>query len=236
MTVQVRKIKTFRLSGTIDGHDPIGVTLRVTGGIEPFRITFVTVNWGREYEPGEFKRNVMRVLNKVGEREYVILLIQELDEADAAKEHVILAGVMEPGTTLVRWETREPIAVSPGVPVKRKRAVMTMDQGTAFGGPEGTGPRRMFVSCIIVIQGVIIGVGNQHPHRYSIKHQKVAEARNQGEEVTRKELKLLAGLCDFVVWGGDVNTRTYPKMHPNERTLVQKNYDIIRLIKEKKNG
>lgn len=226
-------VNRFKLPARIDKHHPIGVTFRVTGGIEPFRLTVVTVNWGRGYKPGVFKQAVLDVLNKVGDREYVVLLIQELDEADAGPEHVVVAGMMEPGTTLVRWETREPIAVSPGVHVRRKRAVTTMEQGTVIGGPAGTGPRRKYVSCIVTIHGVRIGFGNQHPHRYSIKHRLVARARLLGEGIVKTEIEQILPLVDLFIDGGDLNTTHYPKQHPRQQNIYRVGFDYIRLIRRR---
>jgi hypothetical protein len=227
--IRARVVNRFTLNGTIDGHDPIGVTLRITGGINPFRLTVVCVNWGRGYDPGEFKRNVLKVLNKVGEREYVVLLIQELDETDAAPEHKILRGLMEPGTTLVEWSTREPIAVSPDVQVGRKRRTLLMEQGTKIGAPEGTGPTRFFVSCVATIEGVRIGFGNQHPHR-NLVNARVQAARRRGERVTRKEVADLFDVCDLVIHGGDMNAMNYPRSHLRERTLLTRGLDTIRLV------
>lgn len=227
--IRARVVNRFTFNGSIDGHDPIGVTLRITGGIRPFRLTVVSVNWGRGYDPGEFKRNVLKVLNKVGEREYVVLLIQELDETDAAPEHKILRGLMEPGTTLVEWSTREPIAVSPDVKVTRKRRTLTMPQGSLIGAPEGTGPTRFLTSCVATIEGVRIGFGNQHPHR-NLVNARVQAARRRGERVTRQEIAALLAVCDLVIHGGDMNARNYPKSHPAERTLFTRGLDTIRLV------
>jgi hypothetical protein len=231
--IKVRVLKRFTLNGTIDPHDPVGVTLKVTGGDKPFRITFITVNWGRGYAPGEFKRNVLNVLNKVKDEEHVVLLVQELDEDDKAEEKAIFKRMLEPGTHLVGWSTHEPIAVSPGAKVYRKRQRMTMDQGTKIGAPEGTGPRRFFVSCIVEIHGVKIGVGDQHPHR-DLDNFKVQKARRRGERVTREVVGELVPLCDFVVHGGDMNDADYPKSHPRERVLNERGYDTLRMIPPKK--
>lgn len=229
MSVRVHVVNRFTLPGSIDGHDPLGATFRITGGDKPFRLTVVTVNWGRGYDAGEFKRNVMRVLNRVGELEYVVLLIQELDEADQAPEHQVFRKAMEPGTTLVEWWTREPIAVSPGAKVTRERKVMTMDQGSAIGAPHGTGPRRFFVSCIAEIQGVRIGLGNQHPHR-RMENAKVKAARKRGEAVTRREVAGLVKLADVAIYGGDLNDTDYPKSHPLEKTANERGLDTIRFV------
>lgn len=227
--IRYEVVNRFTLNGTIDNHDPIGVTLRITGGLRPFRITFISVNWGRGYDPGEFKANVLKVLNKVGEREYVVLFIQELDEDDAAPEHRILAGLMEEGTTLVEWSTREPIAVSPDVQVTRKRRTLTMLQGKDIGAPEGTGPTRFLVSCIATIEGVRIGLANQHPHR-DLPNVKVQQARRRGERVTREVIGELVELCDLVVDGGDFNDKNPPKAHPRQRVLTSRDLDRIRLV------
>jgi endonuclease/exonuclease/phosphatase family metal-dependent hydrolase len=229
VAVRVRVLKRFTLNGTIDGHDPIGVVLRITGGLRPFRLVVVSANLGRDYSPRQFRRNVMRILDKVDERQYVVLLLQEIDEADPVEEHEKLLRWLEPDTTLVGWTTREPIAVSPGVRVKRKRRTLLMEQGTKIGAPEGTGPRRDLVSCVLVIEGVEIGVANQHPHR-NLPHPRVQHARRRGERVTSRVLTELAELCDLVVDGGDFNDTSPPKAHPRQRTLISRRLDHIRLI------
>lgn len=225
----VQVVKRLTLDGTIDGHDPLLVTFRIKGDDGWFRLTVVTVNWGRGYSPEQFHNNVMRVLNRVGEREYVVILMQEIDEADPSPEHRIIRQEMEPGTTLVEWWTREPIAVSPGVPVRRERKVMTMDQGSAIGAPKGTGPRRFFTSCVIIIEGVRIGIGDQHPHR-NMDDPAVQKARHQGENITKDEVHELVRICELAIYGGDMNDRNYPKAHPKERTAMERGLDTIRYV------
>jgi endonuclease/exonuclease/phosphatase family metal-dependent hydrolase len=229
--VRARLLKRFVLDGTIDGHDPIGVVLRITGGLRPFRLVVITANLGRGYTPAVLKANVQRIIERVDEAQHVLLLLQEIDEADPADEHELLLRELDEGTTLVGWSTREPIAVSPGVKVVRKRRVLLMEQGTKIGAPEGTGPRRDLVSCVAVIEGVRIGVFNQHPHR-DLPDAKVQRARRRGERVAARVLAELTQVCDLVVWGGDVNDRSYPKLHARERNLHTKGNDTIRLVVE----
>lgn len=233
-------VQRFKLNGTIDGHDPIGVTWRIKGDNGYFRITFISVNWGRGYRPGEFHRNVMNVLNTAGEREYVVLLIQELDEADAAPERRIFIAEMEPGTTLVpsvksRKAHREMIAVSPGIKVTGPRQVVTMEAGLKIGANPGTGPTRYFVSCYITVEGVRIFVGDQHPHRVdpnSSASNKLAvqKARRGGVAVTRQEVKRGMKTADMAVYGGDMNDPDYPAVHPDERTAYEVNLDTLRWV------
>lgn len=227
--IRARVLKRFVLDGTIDGHDPIGVVLRITGGLRPFRLIVISANLGRGYSPERFKRNVWRILERIDEPQYVILLLQEIDEADPAREHELLLRWMEPGTTLVGWMTREPIAVSPGVRVVRKRRTLLMEQGAKIGAPEGTGPARFGVSCVVVIEGVKIGAANQHPHR-DLDHPKVQHARRRGERVMGRIVGDLAAICDVVVHGGDVNDEKYPKLHPRERNVHTRRNDTLRLI------
>ncbi|MCF6376888.1 hypothetical protein L2K70_04670 [Nocardioides KLBMP 9356] len=227
--IRARLVKRFTVDLDIDGHDAIGVVLRITGGLQPFRLVVVTANLGRGYDPGQFKRNVMRLLDRVDERQYVVLLLQEIDEADPADEHEKLLRWLEPGTTLVGWLTREPIAVSPGVKVTRKRRTLLMEQGTKIGAPVGTGPRRDLVSCVATIEGVRIGLGNQHPHR-DLPNAKVQHARRRGERVTSRALADLAEVCDLVVDGGDFNDPHPPKAVPQQRTLHSRGPDHLRLI------
>lgn len=226
--LQLSIMQARSLDGTIDGHDPLVVTFRIKGTHGWFRVTFVYVNWGRGYTPVQFHNNVIRVLNHVGEREYVILCMQEIDEADPSPEHLIIRKEMEPGTTLVEWHTREPIAVSPGVTVHRERKTVTMASGKTLGMP-GLGPMRYFVSCIVVIEGVRIGIGNQHPHR-NVPDHVVQHARAQGERVTKHEVHDLVDRCDLVVHGGDMNDTDYPKSYPTEKVAYERGLDTIRYI------
>lgn len=227
--IRAEVVNRFTLNGTIDGHDPIGVTLRITGELQPFRLVVVCANLGRGYSPAKFRRNVMRILDKVAERQYVVLLLQEIDEADPAKELDLIKRWAVEGTTIVGPRTREPIAVSPGVPVRRKRQTLLMEQGTKIGAPEGTGPTRFLVSCIATIEGVRIGLANQHPHR-DLPNAKVQAARRRGERVTREVVAELADLCDLVIDGGDFNDTKPPRAHPRQRVLHKRGYDRIRLV------
>lgn len=228
--VRVKVVNRFALNGDIDGHDPIVVRFQIDGPQGRFYLTVVSVNWGRGYSIGQFHDNVLRVLDRVDAHEYVVILMQEIDEADPAPEHDFIRSQMEKGTTFVEWYTREPIAVSPGVKVTHARKTMTMDQGTNIGAPAGTGPRRFLVTCIIEIMGVRIGLGNQHPHRYSLRGRAVAAARKRGERITRRVLGALARVCDVVIDGGDFNTPRYPRSHPRQRTAYKRGLDYIRYI------
>lgn len=231
--LQVQVVRTFVLNGTIDGHDPLGVTFRIRGPQGWFRLTVITVNWGRGYSIAQFHQNVLRVLDQVEEREYVVLLMQEIDEADAAAEHPYIRAQLEKGTTLVEWHTREPIAVSPGIDVRRERKVMTMDQGTKIGAPKGTGPRRYFVSCVGEFEGVEIFFGNQHPHRVDpdwtrAQQGKVIAARRRGVEKTRDEVGKGLRVADLAIYGGDMNDPDYPKVAPGEKVAAERGLDTIR--------
>jgi hypothetical protein len=233
--VQVQVIKRAVLTGTIDGHDPLLVTFRIKGPEGWFRLTVVCVNWGRGYTPKQFLNNVNRVIDKTEEKHYVVLLLQEIDEADLSPEHKVIRGEVPAGSTFVEWGTREPIIVWPGIPVRRERKVMTMDQGSEIGAPKGTGPRRFFVSCVTLIEGVRIGFGNQHPHRvdrdWSKKDQAVvAAARKRGEMITKREVGELVELCDLTIHGGDMNDLNYPKSHPKEQVALEHGLDTIRYI------
>jgi len=233
-------VNRFVLNGTIDGHKPIGVTWRIKGNDGFFRITFISVNWGRGYAPGEFHRNVMNVLNKVGEREYVVLLIQELDEADKAPERKIFMAEMEPGTTLIpspkrRVSYRETIAVSPGVKVTGQRMKLTMAAGQQIGANPGTGPNRFFVSCYITVEGVRIFVGDQHPHHVDPNSSDdnkfvVEQARRRGVAITRVEVNRGIKSAEMGVYGGDMNDADYPQVHKNEQVAMERGLDTIRWV------
>jgi hypothetical protein len=235
MRVNCRVLRKFTINLTIDKHDAIGVVYRITGGDQPFNLMVISANLGRGYDMVEFKRNVMRVLNTMDDVTYCVLLLQEVDEADKAPERQIIKNSMEPGTTCVMWWTREPIAVSPGVPVRRERKTMTMDQGSEIGAPKGTGPRRFIVSCIGTIHGVKIGFWCQHPHRVDPdwtpkQKQVVINARERGVRVTKAEVHALTTLCDIVTGGGDMNDPNYPKTHPKEWTAHERGLDTIRCV------
>lgn len=222
-------------NGTIDGHDPIYATFRIKGPQGWFRLTEVSVNLGRGYDPGELMRNVAAILEKTADRQYVVILMQEIDEADPSPEHKVIRGMVPEGSTLVEWWTREPIVVWPGIPVRMQRRIMTMDQGSAIGAPKGTGPRRFFTSCVTEIEGVTIGHGDQHPHRvsplWSKKAQLIVErARKRGEAVTHAEVARLVRICDLVIHGGDMNDLNYPKSHPREKVAMERGLDTIRYI------
>lgn len=153
-----------------------------------FWLTVVCVNWGRGYEPGEFKRNVQNVLKFTGGREHVVLLAQEVDEEpDPAHEHKRLASMLEPETHKVGWDTREPILLSPPFNVRRERKVKTMGAGGDIGAPAGTGPTRFAVSCIGGIAGLDVGFGNTHPHR-NLPNSAVQKARADGRRIFKREM------------------------------------------------
>lgn len=229
MSIRVETLRRFEIDLNIDGHNALGAVLRVTGGLRPFRLLPITANIGRGYTLPQFKANVMRIMDRIDEPQHVLLMLQEIDEADPAEEHEKLLRWAEPGTTLVGWGTREPIMVSPGIRVTHKRRTLLMEQGTKIGAPEGTGPRRDFVSCVAHVEGVRCGVGNQHPHR-DLANEKVQLARRGGVRIARREVADLVERCDLTVWGGDVNDHNYPKLHPRERNVHTQRNDTLRLI------
>lgn len=195
-----------------------------------FHLTVVCVNWGRNYGPGEFKRNVQRVMKFVDGREHIMLLVQELnEEPDPANEHKVFGSTLEPGTKKVFWRTREPIILSPAFRAQRRRRVVTMGSGQEIGGPRGTGPRRHAVSCVGVFEGVRVGAGNTHPHR-NLPHPKVRRARSQGLEVFSDEMRGVraSGGGTSGVWGGDMNDRNVPKLVPGEKVAISRGLDHIR--------
>jgi hypothetical protein len=182
-------LKTGTLNGTIDPHDPLWALFLATQGETKIRLLVVTVNWGRGYDPGEFRRNVLNVTRFAGEFDHVVLLVQELDENDAAPEHPIFASCLEPGTKTAGWRTHEPIALSPGFGVSRRRVVETMAAGLELRppAPKGTGPTRHSVTCVAKIGDIELGFGNTHPHR-NMPNKTVQAARRRGERVFDHEL------------------------------------------------
>lgn len=190
------KIKLLRkgyLNGTIDRHDPIWALFECRQGKTKIRLLVVCVNWGRGYEPGEFKANVLRVTRFAGKFDHVVLLVQELDEDDPAPEHKVFGKMLEKGSKTAGWRTHEPIVLSPPFRVARRRVVMTMAAGLELDppAPKGTGPARFAVTCLARIGDIELGFGNTHPHR-RMPHKTVVEARRRGARVFDHELTKLS--------------------------------------------
>lgn len=192
-------------------------------------LTVVSVNWGRGYEPGEFKANVARVLDFTDGREHVALMVQELDEEpDPAHEKKRFREMLEPGSHRVGWQTREPIVVSPGFNrIRRERVKVTMEAGGKIGAPAGTGPTRYAVTCIADDGEVAVGLGNTHPHRF-IQNAKVIHARQRGIVVFRSTLAGVQRKKVPVIWGGDMNDHHLGEVLPGEETAIHKGNDYIR--------
>lgn len=194
-----------------------------------FYVTAITVNWGRGYDPGVFRRNVMRVMKFADKREHVVILPQELDEEpDPAREHPVFNSMLEPGTKKVFWNSREPIILSPDFKVNRRRRIITMGSGEEIGGPNGTGPRRYAVTCVSEFEGVELGWGNTHPHRRMPGHPRVEKARSVGENIFANELQAMYSKGISGIWGGDMNDPIVPKLVSNERVAIRKGLDHLR--------
>lgn len=229
----VQVVRKGHLDGTIDGHDPIFATFRIKGDHGWFRLTVYSVNLGRGYSTQQFIANVRRLLASVGEREYVVILFQEIDEADPSPEHkhireMINAEFKGSLIQFIQWFTREPIVVIGNAKVLHEGKRMTMDQGSTIG-VAGLGPRRFIPFARLLIEGVRIGIANQHPHRYSQRFRKgVADLLDRGERVTRRVVGMLVRTCDMEIDGGDLNTYKYPKSHLKQKTAYQHGLDYIR--------
>lgn len=195
-----------------------------------FWLTVVSVNWGRGYKPGEFRRNVLNVMEHVDGREHVVILPQELDEEpDPANEHQVFGSMLEPGTRKVFWPTREPIILSPSFAVTYRDRVKVMGSGLEIGGPRGTGPARYLNVCVAEFEGVELGFGNWHPHRQRLDP-KVDEARAEGAQIASDELTDLRNMRGGIsgVYGTDYNSRLMPRMVPGERVAHHKGLDHLR--------
>lgn len=202
----LKVLRTGTLNGTIDDHDPIWALFLATppGGKakDAERILYVSVNWGRGYDAGELKRNILNVVRFSGHYDHVVLLIQELDEADKAPEHAVLhqalKKVFEKGTKSVAWNTHEPIVLSAPMKVTKRKVVVTMKSGLELDppAPEGTGPTRHGVGCVFELKtktGLVIELvaGNTHPHR-NLKIKTVQRALEVGD---RRFSHMLEGLA-----------------------------------------
>jgi endonuclease/exonuclease/phosphatase family metal-dependent hydrolase len=186
-------------------------------------ITCFTTNWGRGYDPGELKRNVLAVLDKAGD--HAVLGVQELDEADGADEHAILRAQLDKGTTLVGWKTREPLIVSPGLETRMSRIVVGCQ-----GLPKVT-PLRHIVGTVTSKDGQgSVAVLNQHPpiNRISTQSRRAQMRRVHRAMVDRY---YSAGLP--VIWMGDMNDAHYMKIHPMEETVYHDGLDWIRMVPQR---
>lgn len=195
-----------------------------------FYLTAVSVNWGRGYDPGQFRRNVRRVLRHVNDEEHVVLFVQELDEEpDPAHEHMVFGSMLEPGSKRVFWRTREPIILSPTFKVSRRRRTVTMGSGEEIGGPRGTGPRRYSITCVGEYRGIQLGFGNTHPHRRGVSP-KVEAARDMGQDVFGAELQGVRRSNGGIsgIWGGDMNALYVPRLVPGEKVAMRKGLDHLR--------
>jgi hypothetical protein len=197
-----------------------------------FYITAVCVNWGRKYDPGVFKRNVMRVMRHVDGLEHVVILPQELDEEpDPANEHRVFNSMLEPGTHKVFWKSREPIILSPAFKVHRRRRVLTMGSGEDIDPQlKNIGPKRYGVTCVAEYQGVYFGLGNTHPHRRMPDLPKVMRARDRGEEIFSQALRECRQSYGGIpgIWGADMNDTLVPKLVPNEKVGARRGLDHLR--------
>lgn len=197
-----------------------------------FHLTAVSFNLGRKYPPGMFRKAVTRILDHVDGREHVVLLPQELDEEpDPVDEHAQLGAELVPGTRRVYWRTREPILLSPGFDVVRRRRVQTMGAGLAIGGPRGTGPARHAVTCIARERrtGIRLAFGNTHPHRQGI-NARVDDAQAAGLRVFGAELERARRAYGGTsgLWGADLNDATVPRLVPFEQVAEHDGLDHLR--------
>ncbi|MDR7253694.1 hypothetical protein J2X46_002684 [Nocardioides sp. BE266] len=197
-----------------------------------FYLTVVGVNWGRGYEPGVFMRNVRNVMAKVDDHQHYVILPQELDEEpDPAHEHDRLASALEPGTRKVYWPTREPIILSPGFKVTKRKRVKIMGSGLEIGAAKGTGPARHISTCVAELKGIELFFGNWHPHRSGL-NAKVDEARDSGAVIAGETLRSM--FCHdggtSGIYACDYNARRMPRMVPGEKVAHHQGLDHMRFV------
>lgn len=195
-----------------------------------FYLTAVTVNWGRHYDPGEFKANVQKVLRFTSRSEHVVIFVQELDEEpDRGHEHFVFNSMLEPGTKKVFWRSHEPIILSPDFRILDRARVKTMGSGQEIGGPVGTGPARYGVGCVASYDGIVFGLGNTHPHRRMPGHPRVELARAHGENTWASFLTEIRSSRGGIpgIWGADMNETTTPKYVNLERVAKDRGLDHL---------
>lgn len=195
-----------------------------------FFVTAITVNWGRGYEPGEFKANVQRVMRFADRREHVVIFVQELDEEpDLGKEHAVFNSMLEPGTKKIFWRSHEPIILSPDFKVLDRWRVKTMGSGKEIGGPRGTGPARYGVYGVVSLHGLKFGLGNTHPHRRMPGEPRVVLARERGETIWGQGLQKVRRSHGGIpgIWGADFNEIITPKFVPMEHVAKDRGLDHL---------
>lgn len=196
-----------------------------------FHLTVVGVNWGRGYDPGDFARNVTRVLRFTNGREHVVLLPQEVDEEpDPAHEHARLASMLVPKSRRVHWKSREPIILSPAFKVVHRSRRKIMGSGAQIDPRfRGVGPERWMTRAIAEYEGVLLGFGNWHPHRSGL-NAKVDEARDVGADKASAALTDLSERRGGIsgAYATDYNSRRMPEMVDGERVGHHQGLDHLR--------
>ena len=196
-----------------------------------FYLTVVGVNWGRGYDPGEFARNVQRVMRFTGGRENVVLLPQEVDEEpDPAHEHDRLASMLVPHSRRVHWKSREPIILSPSFKVVHRSRRKIMGSGQQIDPRfKGVGPERWMTRTIAECEGVYLGFGNWHPHRSGL-NAKVDHARDVGADKASDALTNLSERRGGIsgAYATDYNAKRMPVMVKGERVGHEQGLDHLR--------
>lgn len=91
-------------------------------------VFFITANHGRGVGTPEFERNLREVLHLAQQHRYWVVFLQEIDEADAPKEHKILKDIAEQQDfRLVGMSSHVPMAIS--------KSLITRDAKVYFGAP-----------------------------------------------------------------------------------------------------
>ena len=185
-----------------------------------------TANIGRGETPEEARAILRRVVDAFGGR--MIVGWQEIDEADAPREHRLLGALLPPTTGRAGWATLNPITVAAPWQIVRQYTV----HGCA--GLAGYTPAREFVVAHVRNSArpnlPTIAVINAHA---PIRRLRTASRRAAMVGVHRQIVTYELGRGHSVVWTEDTNDPDYPPIHSREVTLAHAGPDWIRSVEAK---
>jgi len=168
-------------------------------------------NLGRGVSSAVFERNLRRVLDAGGPR--AVFCFQEIDEADAPAEAVILRRLTERTHRIFGGRTAVPILVPRDIPVTR--SIQTI----ASRGLAKFTPHRPINEATLRVGGLEVTVLNLH---LPINRPQTFTRRRDA----RKALRLRARAQEAGVWVADTNTHVgWPVIVPGEKFVIDAGID-----------
>ncbi|GAW54758.1 hypothetical protein [Nocardioides sp. PD653] len=186
-------------------------------------VLLVTANLGRHVNTAEFLRNVRAIDDEAGRG--TVIGFQEIDEADTPNEHHGLRRVLN-GFTWAGWDTREPIAFGDRWKIEHDEVVKAA-AGLKIGRV-GLSPARTITDTVAThASGAELAFLDVHYPRNDPR------LLSRWRDVRRAHVDRIdyhqAQGCS-AVWFSDVNRRSFPLLHPAERTLAHHGLDWIRFV------